>query len=78
MQTMTSSSRRKAVSPTHSQAARKVSRQAVIASNDDAGHLLAAPMSGIDLDRYVPAYFVWIANKLTRGASQNYLNLFGV
>ena len=32
----------------------------------------------IDLDRYVPAYFVWIANKLTRGASQNYLNLFGV
>ncbi len=34
--------------------------------------------SVIDLERYVPAYFVWIANKLTRGASQNYLNLFGV
>lgn len=32
----------------------------------------------IDLERYVTAYFVWIANKLTRGASQNYLNLFGV
>jgi DNA-binding MarR family transcriptional regulator len=40
----------------------------------------AAPTqaNAIDLDRYVPAYFVWIANKLTRGASQNYLNLFGV
>ena len=32
----------------------------------------------IDLDRYVPAYLIWIANKLTRGASQHYLNLFGV
>ncbi len=38
-----------------------------------------APESAvIDLDRYVPAYICWIANKLTRGASQNYLNLFGV
>ena len=34
--------------------------------------------AAIDLDRYVPAYICWIANKLTRGASQNYLNLFGV
>jgi len=49
-----------------------------MASNDDARQLLTAPMPAIDLDRYVPAYFVWIANKLTRGASQNYLNLFGV
>ena len=32
----------------------------------------------IDLERYVPAYFSWIANKLTRGSSQQYLNLFGV
>ncbi len=32
----------------------------------------------IDLERYVPAYLIWIANKLTRGASQHYLNLFGV
>ena len=31
----------------------------------------------IDLERYVPAYFVWIANKLSRGASQHYLSLFG-
>ena len=40
-----------------------------------------APASGvtvIDLERYVPAYFSWIANKLTRGSSQHYLNLFGV
>ena len=48
------------------------------ASNDDAVALLAAVPSAIDLDNYVPAYFVWIANKLTRGASQHYLNLFGV
>lgn len=32
----------------------------------------------IDLDRYVPAYLTWISNKLTRSASQHYLNLFGV
>lgn len=48
------------------------------ASNDEASDLLAALPTAIDLDRYVPAYFVWIANKLTRGASQHYLNLFGV
>lgn len=32
----------------------------------------------IDLDHYVPAYFTWIANKLSRGASQHYLSTFGV
>ncbi len=32
----------------------------------------------IDLDHYVPAYLTWIANKLSRGASQHYLNIFGV
>jgi DNA-binding MarR family transcriptional regulator len=32
----------------------------------------------IDLDRYVPAYLAWIANKLSRGASQHYLNAFDV
>jgi DNA-binding MarR family transcriptional regulator len=51
---------------------------AATASNDDASDLLAALPAAIDLDRYVPAYFIWIANKLTRGASQHYLNLFGV
>ena len=30
----------------------------------------------IDLDRYVPGYLTWIANKLTRGASQAYLAAF--
>jgi hypothetical protein len=48
------------------------------ASNDDTRDLLASMPSAIDLDKYVPAYFIWIANKLTRGASQHYLNLFGV
>ncbi len=48
------------------------------ASNDGPGDPLPFLPTVIDLDRYVPAYFVWIANKLTRGASQNYLNLFGV
>ena len=32
----------------------------------------------IDLDRYVPAFLTWIANKLSRGASQHYLNVFDV
>jgi len=32
----------------------------------------------VDLDRYVPAYLTWIANKLSRGASQHYLSAFGV
>ena len=32
----------------------------------------------VDLERYVPAYFTWIANKLSRGASQHYLGVFGV
>ena len=32
----------------------------------------------IDLDRYVPAYLTWIANKLSRGASHNYLKVFNI
>ncbi|MDM0078761.1 MarR family winged helix-turn-helix transcriptional regulator [Variovorax sp. J2P1-59] len=32
----------------------------------------------MDLDRYVPAYLTWIANKLSRGASQHYLSTFDV
>ena len=32
----------------------------------------------IDLDSYAPAYFTWIANKLSRGASQSYLAAFDV
>jgi DNA-binding MarR family transcriptional regulator len=34
--------------------------------------------ASINLERYVPAYLIWIANKLSRGSSQHYLNLFGV
>ncbi|MEY2872981.1 MAG: hypothetical protein RLZZ373_352 [Pseudomonadota bacterium] len=32
----------------------------------------------VDLDRYVPALLTWIANKLSRGASQHYLAVFDV
>jgi DNA-binding MarR family transcriptional regulator len=32
----------------------------------------------VDLERYVPAFLTWIANKLSRGASQQYLNVFDV
>lgn len=32
----------------------------------------------VNLDHYVPAYLTWIANKLSRGASQQYLNTFDV
>lgn len=34
--------------------------------------------SVVDLERYVPAYLTWIANKLSRGASQHYLDIFDV
>ena len=36
------------------------------------------PADIIDLDRYVPAFLTWIANKLSRGASQHYLTVFDV
>ena len=39
---------------------------------------LAPSKEVIDLDRYVPAYLTWIANKLSRGASQHYLAAFDV
>lgn len=32
----------------------------------------------VDLEHYVPAYLTWVANKLSRGASQHYLSAFGV
>lgn len=38
----------------------------------------SATNAAINLERYVPAYLTWIANKLSRGASQHYLNVFGV
>jgi DNA-binding MarR family transcriptional regulator len=34
--------------------------------------------SVVDLERYVPAFLTWIANKLSRGASQHYLSVFDV
>ncbi len=36
------------------------------------------PAKHVDLARYTPALFTWIANKLSSGASSNYLKLFGV
>ena len=38
----------------------------------------AGAPSVVDLERYVPAFLTWIANKLSRGASQHYLNAFDV
>lgn len=38
----------------------------------------AAKPAAVNLDRYVPAFLTWIANKLSRGASQQYLSAFGV
>lgn len=32
----------------------------------------------VDLEHYAPAYLTWIANKLSRGASQCYLDIFDV
>lgn len=53
-------------------ASKKSATTAVAASAAD------APAKVIDLDHYVPAYLTWIANKLSRGASQHYLNVFDV
>jgi DNA-binding MarR family transcriptional regulator len=39
---------------------------------------MSSPANVIDLDRYVPAFLTWIANKLSRGASQHYLRVFDV
>ena len=39
---------------------------------------LAEPDPVVDLERYVPAFLTWIANKLSRGASQHYLTAFDV
>lgn len=36
------------------------------------------PAAHVDLNRYVPAYLTWTANKLSRGASAFYLEHFGV
>ena len=38
---------------------------------------MASP-TNVDLERYVPAFLTWIANKLSRGASQHYLAVFDV
>ena len=38
----------------------------------------AQPDPVVDLERYVPAFLTWIANKLSRGASQHYLAVFDV
>lgn len=37
-----------------------------------------APANVVELERYVPAFLTSIANKLSRGASQHYLNGFNV
>lgn len=39
---------------------------------------MISPANVVDLERYVPAFLTWIANKLSRGASQHYLRVFDV
>ena len=39
---------------------------------------MPTPHPVVDLERYVPAFLTWIANKLSRGASQHYLRVFDV
>lgn len=39
---------------------------------------VAAETAVVDLERYVPAFFTWIANKLSGGASTAYLSAFNV
>ena len=43
-----------------------------------AGAQASAAPHAVNLERYVPAYLTWIANKLSRGASQHYLSTFDV
>jgi DNA-binding MarR family transcriptional regulator len=46
-------------------------RQSVAVNSGEANEV-------VDLERYVPAFLTWIANKLSRGASQHYLAVFDV
>lgn len=39
---------------------------------------VAATRAVVDLERYAPAFFTWIANKLSGGASTAYLSAFNV
>jgi DNA-binding MarR family transcriptional regulator len=48
------------------------------ASTGRAGSKASNEQPVVDLQRYVPAYFSWIANKLSGGASQAYLSAFDV
>jgi hypothetical protein len=47
------------------------------ASKSSEAEILDTP-NVVDLEHYVPAYLTWIANKLSRGASQHYLENFDV
>jgi DNA-binding MarR family transcriptional regulator len=46
--------------------------------NRTAANLPSEAGQVVDLERYVPAFLTWIANKLSRGASQHYLSVFSV
>ncbi|HEY2255956.1 MAG TPA: MarR family winged helix-turn-helix transcriptional regulator [Variovorax sp.] len=59
--------------------ASKAKRSGTTPSAGDAREAGSNASSGvIDLQRYAPAYFTWIATKLSSGASQAYLATFGV
>ena len=61
----------RSTTPRHSPA---LARRASPARRDGSSASRQPPV--IDLERYVPGYLTWIANKLTRGASQAYLAAF--
>jgi DNA-binding MarR family transcriptional regulator len=50
-------------------------REAAVRSRASAKARPGARKMTVDLERYVPAYLTWIANKLSRGASQHYRNV---
>jgi DNA-binding MarR family transcriptional regulator len=57
---------------------RAKSTASAVAEKSTAAPVASADGPAIDLDRYTPAYFTFIANKLARGASSHYLDIYGV
>lgn len=56
----------------------KVSSSSVSAKQASTPQRRPSARKAVDLEHYAPAYFTWIANKLSSGASQAYLAAFDV
>ncbi|OOG47342.1 MarR family winged helix-turn-helix transcriptional regulator [Polaromonas sp. A23] len=56
----------------------KVSSSSVSAKQASTPQRRQPTRKAVDLEHYAPAYFTWIANKLSSGASQAYLAAFDV